>query len=236
MRAIRLLVGLLLLPVCAAITLGTGRWLLAVRPPAGAEASLPAWAAAIGLALWFVLYATVPPSTRSYVLAHELTHALWGLAMGARVGRIRASETGGSTALSKTNFLIILAPYFFPFYSILLVASWYGLALFWDLSVYRPFWAGLVGLAWGFHLTYTATSLMQHQSDIALCGRLFSYTVIYILNWIAMAVILALVISASPLAWAAAQLHALAEVGAWVSRELIDAAQYLAGLIRHSVR
>ncbi len=236
MRAIRFIFGVLLLPACAAATLGTGRWLIDSWPAAITDSTASAWALAIGLVLWFILYAIVPPSTRSYVLAHELTHAVWGLAMGARVGRIRASESGGSTALSKTNFLIILAPYFFPFYGILLVGIWYGINLFWDAAVYRPFWAGLVGLAWGYHVTFTATTLMQHQSDIALCGRLFSYTVIYLFNLIVLALILALVASASPTAWAAAQRHAQAEAWIWCGRNLADLAQYLAALIRHPTR
>jgi hypothetical protein len=40
----------------------------------------------------------------------------------------------------------------------------------------------MIGFTWGFHFTFTVSTLMQHQSDIRACGHLFSYTFIYSLN------------------------------------------------------
>jgi len=132
--------------------------------------------------LWVFLFFCLPRPTRSYVLAHELTHALWGWVMGANIKRLRVSKNGGSVTLTKSNFLITLAPYFFPLYTVLAILGYYFLSIFFDLRTYEPFWLGLVGLTWGFHLTFTITTLLQHQPDIRENGRLFSYALIYFMN------------------------------------------------------
>ncbi len=62
---------------------------------------------------------------------------VWGLIFGARVGRLDIQPTGGSVHLTKTNTLITLAPYFFPFYTMLLVAIRLLLGLFLDPAPYR---------------------------------------------------------------------------------------------------
>ena len=54
--------------------------------------------------------------------ATELTHALWTWLMGGKVNRFKVTSKGGHVIVSKTNFLIALAPYFFPVYAVLVVA------------------------------------------------------------------------------------------------------------------
>lgn len=136
----------------------------------------------LGFFLWIFLYFVMPRPIRSYVLAHELTHALWGWLMGARIRKLRISDKGGSVSLSQSNFLIELAPYFFPFYTVLVILLYGAVNLFWDQRTYEPLWLGFVGLTWGFHLTFTISALAEHQPDIQQNGRLFSYAVIYTMN------------------------------------------------------
>lgn len=186
MRSLKFLVGLALLPCCWAITRTLLALVRAVQPDSFAGVSDTTWALVIGFCLWVLLYLTLPRPVRTYVLAHELTHALWGLVMGARVSRMKVSGKGGYVQLSKTNFLITLAPYFFPFYTVLVLAGYGLLSLFFDLSTYRLFFLGLVGLTWAFHFTFTLSTLREHQEDIREGGRLFSYTVIYFLNLVAL--------------------------------------------------
>jgi hypothetical protein len=128
------------------------------------------------------LFFCLPRPTRTYVLAHELTHALWGWVMGASIKRMRISNNSGSVTLTKSNFLVALAPYFFPLYTVLVILGYYTLSIFFNLRTYEPFWLGLVGLTWGFHLTFTITTMLQHQPDIRETGRLFSYALIYFMN------------------------------------------------------
>jgi hypothetical protein len=199
MRALKAGIGLLLLPFCAAVS--RTLWQMLRDIAAAAEGSFPpaAWGFSIGFGLWIFLFFTLPRPMLTYVLAHELTHALWAFFLGARVGRIRVAAKGGQVALSKTNFLIALAPYFFPLYTALVLLLYGGLSIFFDLRVYTPFWMGCAGLAWAFHLTFTVNLLAgKHQQDIAEHGRLFSYSLIYFLNALFAAAGLALIAHPQP--------------------------------------
>lgn len=199
----KFLLGLVLLPFCVAVTRTVVFLVQAIQPQAYSSLPLSAWGLLIGFVLWLFLFLCLPRPIRTYVLAHELTHALWGWVMGARVSKLRVSKSGGSVSVSKNNFLISLAPYFFPLYTVLVILAHAVLALFVDLHVYEPFWMGLVGVTWGFHLTFTVTTLMQHQPDIAQNGRLFSYAVIYLFNVLGIGLWIVLVASptAAQFAW-----------------------------------
>ncbi|HOW96620.1 MAG TPA: hypothetical protein PK634_02405, partial [Kiritimatiellia bacterium] len=128
-----------------------------------------------------------------------------------RVSRFRVGARGGSVTLSKSNFLITLAPYFFPLYTILVIALHGLLALFYDLRAYEPLWLGFVGLTWSFHLTFTVTTLRQRQPDIRIHGRLFSYALIYLLNLLGVG--LGIVAVAAP---------TLAEFGAQLGADMLN--------------
>ncbi|MCC6142182.1 MAG: hypothetical protein IT368_00090 [Candidatus Hydrogenedentes bacterium] len=182
MRLVRLLVGLLLLPVCVAATQTLMALAASVRPDSTAFLPPSTLALGGGYALWLLVYYTMPRPVRTYVLAHELTHALWGTLMGARVVKMSISKHRGSVTLTKNNWLITLAPYFFPLYTVLVVLAYYVLGLFYPVSRYNLPWLALVGFTWGFHFTFTIGSLLQHQSDIQLYGKIFSYAVIYLFN------------------------------------------------------
>ena len=136
------------------------------------------------LAVWIAL----PNPVRIYVLGHELTHAVWGLAFGARVSNLRVRPTGGSVQLTKSNVWITLAPYFFPFWTMVVV----GIALIVRAVMYftNPgeslpvpwLWMFAVGFTWCFHACFTIRSLMQTQPDVQEYGRVFSWTLILVCN------------------------------------------------------
>jgi hypothetical protein len=75
-----------------------------------------------GAACWIVIYLLLPRPMWIYVVGHELTHALWVWFLGGTVKRFRATSSGGHVVVSKSNFLIALAPYFFPLYAGIIVA------------------------------------------------------------------------------------------------------------------
>ena len=178
----KFLVGLVMLPFCYAVS-NSLVWLISsIQPSSYSNVPRSTWGLLFGFLFWIFLFFSLPRPVRSYVFAHELTHALWGWLMGARIKTFKISKKGGSVTLSRSNFVIALAPYFFPLYTVLTIIAYYLLSIFLDLSLYEPFWLGLVGLTWGFHLTFTIVTLMQHQPDIQENGQLFSYTLIYLLN------------------------------------------------------
>ncbi len=182
MKLLKLLVGLALVPLAASATLTLAALVRDLY--AGASGPWPAsfWGLAIGFGLWLLLFLAFPRPLRAYVLGHELTHALWAWLMGARVSRLRVGAQGGSVNVSHTNFLITLAPYFFPLYTILVMLAYFTAALFHDQRAYAPLWLGSIGLTWAFHLTFTVDMLRHRQQDIQDQGHVFSYVVIYLLN------------------------------------------------------
>jgi hypothetical protein len=115
--------------------------------------------------------------------------------MGGRIFRFRASRAGGYVLTDKANFWIALAPYFHPLYSILIIAAYGGLSLFYDLHPYTPFLFALLGLTWAFHFSFTLWMIPKGQSDLTSYGTFFSLVVIYTLNLLQ---VCALLIFAAP--------------------------------------
>jgi hypothetical protein len=201
LKFFKFLVGILLIPICIGVTRSIVSLVQAIEPSPDVFIPTPALAMLGGFALWTLVYLILPRPARTYVLAHELTHALWGSLMGARVVDMKISKETGSVTLSKSNFLIALAPYFFPLYTVMAIAAYYGCALFMDVENYYLGWLGLIGLTWGFHFTFTISTLLQHQSDIRDNGHLFSYAVIYLMNALGIALWIVLVSSATLGQW-----------------------------------
>ena len=189
--------GLLLIPFCAAVTLMIAGLLDSIQVAETRFLPAPGWAMLGGFLAWLMIYFTLPRPVRTYILAHELTHALWGSLMGARISGMRISRESGSVTLSKTNFLVTLAPYFFPLYTVMTIIGYYILGIFFAVEDYHLCWLALIGFTWGFHLTFTVSTLLQRQTDIRECGHLFSYGVIYALNALGIALWIVLVSSAS---------------------------------------
>ena len=179
--------GLILLPLAVAVSRTAWFLILAMEAQHTYLIPVPAMALMAGFLVWLAVYWFLPRPILSYVLAHELTHALWGSLMGAQVSRFRVSRRGGSVSLSKSNILITLAPYFFPLYAVLIILVYYVLLLFFDLRPYTLIWLGLTGFAWGFHVTFTMQGLWEGQPDIHVYGRVFSYIFIYIFNLLGIA-------------------------------------------------
>jgi hypothetical protein len=176
-KFLKLLVGLALLPFCWAVSRAVYFVLVSVFPEAAGGWTLPA-----GFLVSVLGFFLLPRAFRIYVLGHELSHALAGLLTGAKVGRVKVGRQGGHVELSKSNVFISLAPYFFPFYTGLVIALWYGIGFFLDIRTFEPLWLGLVGVTWGFHVTFTVYMLSQHQPDVQQNGRVFSYVTIYLAN------------------------------------------------------
>ncbi len=180
-KFLKTLIGLLLFPACWAVSTATYS-LYQTSVESAATSGYEAWALPSGFVLWVIAFFLLPRPFRTYVLGHELTHAMWALMMGSRVGRIKVGKTGGHVELTKTNFVITLAPYFFPFYTAIVIAAYYLVGLAMDIEPYRAWWLGAVGLTWAFHITFTLHMLAERQPDIQENGHIFSYSIIYIMN------------------------------------------------------
>ncbi len=194
-RWVKFVVALFLLPVCAILSqtffTAFARAAVSERLWAGEEF----WFFSLGAVLWLIAFFGLPRPLVLYVFGHELTHALWVWLMGGRVSRFKVSRAGGHILTDKNNFLIALAPYFFPLYSIFVIALYGGLSLFLDLQLYGRVLYALVGVTWAFHLTFTCWMIPKNQTDLSDNGTIFSLVVIYLMNLLLLG---AMLIVASP--------------------------------------
>lgn len=169
--------AILLLPVCAG---GGWAFWLVLRESGRADTF---WVASLaGGVCWLVVYWLLPKPMWVYVFGHELTHALWTWLFGGRVKKFRACSQGGHVIVTKTNFLIALAPYFFPVYAVLVVGLFAAGRLVWHWDPYLSWFHLLLGAAYAFHVTLTWHILKGSQTDITEQGYLFSAVVIYLGN------------------------------------------------------
>jgi hypothetical protein len=173
----KMILAILLLPVC----IGAGQTLWMVMRACG-NADITLVPILAGAACWVVIYLLLPKPMWIYVFGHELTHALWVWLFGGSVKNFKATPDGGHVVVSKTNFLIALAPYFFPLYAAMVVALFAVGHLAWNWKNYLVWFHLLVGAAYSFHVTLTSHILKTRQSDITSQGYLFSAVVIFLGN------------------------------------------------------
>ena len=208
---LRFLIGLAFLPLCWGVSRA---FLDALLIAAGTTGWLSVEAVSLlgGIAAFAMSWFAISHPVRMYVLGHELTHALWGLLFGARPSDVRVSASGGSVRLTKSNMLITLAPYFFPFYTFLVIIVALVTYAFFRPLPYLPLWLFLIGFTWSFHVLFTLETLGQRQPDVKPYGRIFSWTFIFIVN---VAIVLVWLATMTPLTFA--------ELGGVLAHRIISA-------------
>lgn len=191
-RWVKFVAAFFLLPICAILT---QTFFTAF---ARATVTQRLWAAeefyffSLGVVLWVIFFFGLSRPIVLYVFGHELTHAIWVWLMGGRVSRFKVTRDGGHIVTNRSNFLIALAPYFFPLYSILLIAAYGVLSLFVDVHSYTRLLYGLIGASWAFHFTFTCWMIPKNQTDLTEHGTFFSLVVIYLINLLLLTVMLVL--------------------------------------------
>lgn len=228
-RFLKLLVAIWLLPAGVAIAVTAGRTGLAVVHSAANGGRALALAFAGGYLLWLAVFVFLPRTTRTYVLGHELTHALWALLMGARVSGLRVGKSGGQVQTSKNNWVITLAPYFFPFYAMLFILGFFIGHWCWGFD--EHFWVlfFLVGLGWSFHITFTLYTLfIARQPDVQSQGWLFSMVVIFCMN------LLTILLSAAALSRVLSLTDVLQTLGADLLNAYAFTYEQIVTLVRHA--
>ncbi len=174
---VKLIIAILLLPVCV----GAGRTLWQVMQACG-SADITLVPIVAGAVCWIVIYLLLPKPMWIYVFGHELTHVLWVWLFGGSVKKFKAGSGGGHVIVDKSNFLISLAPYFFPLYAVFVVLTFLAGHLIWGWTHFFVWFHLLVGAAYSFHVTLTAHVLQTRQTDITSQGYCFSLVVIYLGN------------------------------------------------------
>lgn len=185
-RFLKGLIGIILLPVCAAESIAFIH-ILKVLPNIG-------WPQAFflgGIALYAVCFFLSFRLNLLYVFAHEAVHAIITLLCGGEVKSFHVSSRGGSVSTTKSNFIISLGPYFVPLYTILT-----GLAFFLlrfsvtDVYKYTNIYMFILGFTICFHFFMTVNTLRVEQPDLTSNGYIFSLTLIFLVNIFVLAALL----------------------------------------------
>jgi hypothetical protein len=191
-RWVKFVIAIFLLPLCAILT----QTFFTVFTRAAVTQRLWAaeefWFFSLGAILWLIAFFGLPRPMLVYVFGHELTHALWVLLMGGRVSRFRVGREGGHIVTDRNNFWIALAPYFFPLYSLIVIAGYGVLGLFFNVQPYGRLLYALIGATWAFHFTFTCWMIPKKQTDLTDHGTFFSLVVIYLMNLALLSVMLVL--------------------------------------------
>ena len=130
--------------------------------------SLPYVALFAGFFLFFISRSMMDSTvkTNMEIVAHEMTHAFFALLTFHKVTGIRVAHdnSGGSMAFeAEGNWLIVIAPYFFP-----LFGFFYMIAF----SVYTHFapanliMNGIMGFFIGYHLDTVGSQIHEKQTDL----------------------------------------------------------------------
>jgi len=173
----KFIIAILLFPVC----FGAGQALWQAVTASG-EASTVWMAMFAGATCWLVIFWLLPKPMWIYVFGHELTHVLWTWLFGGKVKKFKATAKGGHVIVTKMNFLISLAPYFFPLYAAIVVIIFVIGHLIWNWKPYAPLFHLMLGGAYAFHITLTWQALQTEQTDITVHGYLFSSVIIFLGN------------------------------------------------------
>ncbi len=188
-KAFSILFGIALVPFCIGFTWQLSTTVFGIRY----KPDLP-YLFIAGALTYITLHVLFRKPILTYVFGHELTHALFAVLFGGSVKSFHASDRGGRVTITKSNFIITLAPYFFPLYTFIVLLL-YGTAVAagWKLAV--NWIVFLAGASFAFHLVLTALFLQTEQTDIREYGMIFSYPLIYLFNVAFTALLLWLLLS-----------------------------------------
>jgi hypothetical protein len=189
-RWVKNIIALFLLPWCAILTQTFFTAFTGATIQQQLWAGAEFWFFTLGVVLWLIGFFGLPRPLIIYVFGHELTHVLWVWLMGGRVSKFRVSRNGGHIVTNRTNFLIALAPYFFPLYSVLAIACYGIVSLFFNVAPYGQLLYATLGVTWAFHLTFTCWMIPKNQTDLSDHGTFFSLVFIYMMNLLLLSVLL----------------------------------------------
>ena len=122
-----------------------------------------------------VLWASVPGLSGSAItiFAHESTHMLAALLTGHKPKsmRIEPDKGGSFTYEGKGNWLITVAPYFFPTFPFLWMLG--GLWFEYNNQAFPQWYIFIFGLLVGYHIVANFYQIHSEQTDFKKAGHLF---------------------------------------------------------------
>ena len=147
--------------------------------------SIPVWYSVLGALVFLSLkYFRLVEAILiyTYVLGHELTHALAALMCFGKVDAVSVDIDGGYVDTDKDNIFVSLAPYFLPLWmlvwmAVLFVANW-----IYPFEAYLPWFYAGFGFWWSFHVYWTLWVIPREQPDLIENEVVFSFMIIMLAN------------------------------------------------------
>ncbi len=185
MRIVKLVVGILAIPVMFGVTYAFYTNIVTVSQLSGIL-NYFVW----GVVSYVFLHVLFYKPTFVYVLGHEAVHAAFAWAMGGKINSFTVNKEGGSVSTDKSNTFIELSPYFVPIYAIILMVIYFVIS--YSYKINGAVFVYLIGFALAFHVIMTIEVMKTRQPDILKSGYLFSIVFVYVLNIIIIALLFSL--------------------------------------------
>jgi hypothetical protein len=165
-KTFKIIIGIALVPFCIGFTWQFGATIFSITY----KRDVPYYFIAGGLT-YLTAHILFKKPILTYVIGHELTHAFFTVLFGGKVKSFQASERGGRVTITKSNFVITLAPYFFPLYTFAaLIMYWLTIVA----GVRRPQdGSSSAGMTYSFHLILTFFFFTQTRTISRNTARSF---------------------------------------------------------------
>lgn len=136
------------------------------------------------LMMWFVLpllimtvtWLFVPALSGTFlaIMEHELTHMIFAILTGHKPVDLEVKQNKGGhfSFVGKGNWLIALAPYFFPTFAVVVMLSSLIYQVM-DRPLPDVYWA-VFGAMTGYHLASTILEIHPAQTDFKSAGYIFT--------------------------------------------------------------
>lgn len=139
--------------------------------------NIPTVALIGGFFAFFIIRGFMDNETKTTmeIAAHEMTHAFFALLTLHKVKSLRVNpenDGGAMTFDGPVNWLIIIAPYFFPLF---------GMCVMFGISIYTHYWASnfilslIMGFFIGYHLDTVTSQIHEKQTDLPKVGYKFCF-------------------------------------------------------------
>lgn len=125
----------------------------------------------VGFFMYYIARSMADSSVKTsmQILAHELTHSFFALITFHKVEHIRLDPEGSGGEMGfkgEGNWLIIIAPYFFPLFGMIFM-------IMMSLLPANLIFNGILGYFLGYHTDTVASQIHEKQTDLPKVGYLF---------------------------------------------------------------
>lgn len=178
-KTLKILLGIAAFPVCISVSTGLYEQINQISGISYYHKYF-----LLGGVAYLIIHAAVFKPEYLYILGHEIMHAIATWLSGGKVTSFSVSSKGGRVGTTKSNIFIALAPYFFPFYTIMISLVFFVITTVLEIDPPYIIFLFLLGFTLTFHIILTIDFMKIKQTDFVHAGYLFSTCLIYIINLI----------------------------------------------------